>query len=135
MKKHIIVTAVLVALAGLFAGLLFLSRSLPEFTTNVYTKHIFKYVSLPVKLLFHIFPFSAGEIILIVLAAGIPIALIVSIILCITRRSGKPIARFGLNILSIASVAVILFVLFGGFNYSALTCGTQRIRAERVVGI
>ena len=121
MKKHIIVTAVLVALAGLFAGLLFLSRAFPEFTTNVYTKHIFKYVSLPVKLLFHVFPFSVGEVILIALAAGIPLALIISVILCITRRSGKPIARFGLNVLSIASVAIIFFVLFGGFNYSALT--------------
>ena len=121
MKARIIVTASLAAAALICIGLLLLSRIIPEFTTRVYTQGIFKYISLPVKWLFNLFPFSVGEIILYILAAGIPIGLIVSLILCITRRSGKPVARWALTVVSLASVAVILFVMFGGFNYSALT--------------
>ena len=121
LKARVIVAASLLTGALICIGLLLISRTMPELTTNVYTKNIFKYISLPVKWLFNLFPFSVGEIILICIAAGTIIGLIVSIIMCFTRRNGKPMARWGLNVISIASLAIILFVLFGGFNYSSLT--------------
>ncbi|MBO4326802.1 MAG: DUF3810 domain-containing protein [Clostridia bacterium] len=121
LKRKLIFTLSLLGAALICVGLLLLSRRLPKLTTNVYTKHIFKYISLPVKWLFNLFPFSVGEVILLVLIVAVPLALIISVILCFRRKSAKPIARYGLNIVALASAAVILFVIFGGFNYSTLT--------------
>ena len=121
LKTKIIVTAVLVILAGLSAGVLFLTRRTPGAVTRLYTQSVFKYISLPVKWLENLIPYSVGEFALLILCIVLPIALIVSIIRCFTRGSAKPIARYGLNVLTLAALAVILYVWFGGLNYNALT--------------
>ena len=121
MKKRLIVTAILVVLAGLSAAVLFLTRDAREAVTRLYTHGLFRYISLPVKWLENLLPYSVGEIALLTLCVVLPLALIVSIVRCFTRASGKPIAKYGLNVLNLAALAVILYVWFGGLNYNALT--------------
>ncbi|MBR7062185.1 MAG: DUF3810 domain-containing protein [Clostridia bacterium] len=121
LKTKIIVTAVLVVLAGLSAGVLFLTRRTPEAVTKLYTQGVFKYISLPVKWLENLIPYSAGELALLTLCIVLPVALIVSVVRCFTRGSARPLAKYGLNVLTLAALAVILYVWFGGLNYNALT--------------
>ena len=121
MKKRVIITISLLVAAGICVGLLLLSRLAPEFVTSVYTKQIFRYISLPVKWLVNLVPFSVAEVLLIIAAVALPVVLIITIIRCIYYRTAKPAAKYGLHLVSLASVVIILFVLFGGFNYSALT--------------
>ena len=121
MKKRVIVTLSLASVAAICIGLLFLSRLVPDFVTNVYTRGIFKYISLPFKWLVNFLPFSFGEVLLIGLVILLPVFLIVSVVFCFRLRSGKPLAKYGMWVSWIASVAVIFYVLLGGFNYNART--------------
>ena len=122
LKKKLIITVVLLAAAGICAGLMFLTRLDRAAVTKVYTEGIFRYISLPVKWVENLVPaFPVGEVLLAALCIILPAALIVAVVRCFLFRSGKPLARYGLNLVSLASAAVILFVLFGGLNYNALT--------------
>jgi len=102
-------------------GLLLLSRRFPEATTRIYTLKIFKYISLPVKAVAQLFPFSLAEAALYTAIILIPLTLIVSIIHAISRRSLRPVLRQISAVLIAASLAFSCYVAFGGFNYSALT--------------
>ncbi|MBQ2306119.1 MAG: hypothetical protein II184_01255, partial [Clostridia bacterium] len=98
LKTRIITAAVLTVLAGLSVAVLVLTRGMREGVTRVYTLKVFKYISLPVKWLVDLLPFSAGELALLILCAVLPIALIVSVVRCLTRGSARPLAKYGLNV-------------------------------------
>jgi hypothetical protein len=121
MKKRVIITLSLLLAAGICVGLLFLSRLAPEFVTNFYTRNVFRYISLPIKWLVNLVPFSVAEILLIIAAVALPVVLIITVIRCFYYRSARPAAKYGLHLVSLASVILIMYVLFGGFNYNALT--------------
>ena len=120
-KKRIIVTVAFAGTALLLLGLMLLSRRFPEATTSVYTLKIFKYVSLPVKAIAELFPFSLAEAALYAAVILILLTLVISVIRCFKEGRARPLLRQISAVLIAASLALICYVSLGGFNYSALT--------------
>lgn len=92
----------------------------PEFTENVYSRGIYKFIMQPVSLLTGLIPFSVAEVVLIILVIYIPIRLIYLIIKAVRKRKGIILLQFLANVVLIGSLWFFIQVMVWNINYERL---------------
>jgi hypothetical protein len=94
----------------------------PHFTENVYSSFICKILGQIISRITGLFPFSLAEFVIIVAAVFVIIYIIKTIFSIIkTRRKGKTIKKFILNILAAGGIMYFSFLFLWGINYNRLT--------------
>lgn len=112
-------------LPAVVAVLLYLLLPLfPRFTEYVFTRGIFRAVSLPLTWLLSVFPFSVTEAVVIL---GIPALMVLAgifIYRLIRRQNRRQIAERGARFVTCClSLALLLFMIMEGGNYSRISVG------------
>lgn len=122
MKKGQIVFRIVSAALGIIAiTVTLVLRAFPKAVTNVYVKNVFHWISLPVKFISNLLPYSLAEILFILFILLVPVTFAASVIACIVDRRRMPIIRQFTGVLAILMLFVFFFTLFGGLNYDGLT--------------
>ncbi len=112
----------LVLLIPLGYLLLYISSLSHHLTENIYSKGLYKALTIPLNLLFGYIPISVAEIVLILVVVAILFLIIKTIIRIIKSASeiwsilGKAIS----NVLAAVSILYFSFVLLWGINYQRL---------------
>lgn len=92
----------------------------PEFTENVYSRGIYKYIMQPVSFLTGLVPFSIAELALIILVIYIPARLIYLVIKAVRARKGLVLMQFFANIVLIGSLWFFVQTMVWSINYERL---------------
>lgn len=109
-------------LLGLFPfslTLIFIAKNSSYFAEQIYAKHLYKWVSQIISTISGFFPFSITELIVI----GLPIISLLLFLRFIVRvakdkQNRSFLASKGiLNFFCMISIALFLFIIFGGLNY------------------
>ena len=115
-------------LLGLFSAAVYkISVYFPEWITRYYSGWLYPVITLPGKWLAALFPFSLGEILLILVLLFFLYALIRGLVVSLRRFIKKqpkpwmPLARCLMGFLAAAFCALTVFVWGGGLNYNAYT--------------
>ncbi len=112
---------ILSTIAMIMMALLVLSREYPAFVTRWYTGKLFPVITIPLRTVSGLIPFSLGEMLLIGLIIGFLVGSIVRIVRSIRYRTWKPLLKGLYGVAILLLVVVILFPVMGGFNYSRQT--------------
>lgn len=97
-----------------------LMSSFPDFTENVYSRGIYKYIMQPVSMLTGLFPFSVAEFVLIFLVIYIPIRIIYLIIKAIKTGDWSIFLPFTANLVLVGSLWFFIQVMVWNINYERL---------------
>lgn len=116
---------ILLILSVILTGLLLLSRNYPETVTTVYTRGIFPVITAPLRYATTLWPFSIGEMLLIILIFSLIVGGIRRIVACIRLCSVKPFLVGMRRLSAFLLVGIICFILLGGFNYNGQTFAEQ----------
>lgn len=144
MKKPELTNKKLFILLGIFSGLALLSfavykitENFPEFTTEYYSHGLYSIITLPGKAIAGIFPFSIGEIMLLLLLFFLAFAFIhttVQTIIHVLKKHSapwQPAFRFVSLIIILAELALTIFIWSGGLNYNGVTMAQQMAFEDR----
>lgn len=93
----------------------------PEFIEKYYSQGIYKYFMQPISQLTGLLPFSAGEILLILLVAYILARLIYLIIKAIRLRNWMPFLNFLSNVVLAASICFFILTFTWSINFERLS--------------
>ena len=127
-------------IAIIFAVLLYLCKNIfsSKVISAVYTDKLFYYINMPLKLFSRLFPFSIGELLFYIAITLFFVSLFKAIFITTKmfrvyftlksskkkskiRHAFKPLAVFGLHLVSIVCILISIFILFGGINYTGVT--------------
>ncbi len=120
-KRQKITLLVLSILAVIMMVLLVLSRRCPRVVTRWYTGKIFPVITLPLRFISNLIPFSLAEILLIGCILGILIGGTVRIVRSVRYGTWAPFLKGIYHIAILLLAIIILFPAMGGFNYSRQT--------------
>lgn len=120
-KKTLTVTIISFVLALAAYLLTFAARSDSAAVTRIYTTSVFRWISLPVKFLSNLCPFSLFEIGLFLLVLYVPVSLIIAIVKMVRNRSGWHGLKQLLKYFTLFFFFVFFFEIFGGYNYYGQT--------------
>ncbi len=120
-KRQKITLLVLSILAVIMTVLLVLSRRCPGVVTQWYTGKIFPVVTLPLRFIANLTPFSLAELLFIGCILGILVGGIVRIARSVRYGTWRPFLKGLYHIAILLLSIVILFPVVGGFNYSRQT--------------
>ena len=136
-KTLIKVTCTVAALAVISVGIYKITEYFPGFVTKYYSNGLYNIITYPGKLLASLFPFSLGELCLLILVLGLLYAFIKGIIKTISNFIKKkprplfPMVRFTMWLLTAAMCALTLFIWNGGLNYNAYTIAEKENMVSR----
>ncbi len=125
------------ALAVISVGIYKLTEHYPGFVTKYYSNGLYNVITYPGKLLASLFPFSLGELCLLILVLFLLYALIKGIVKTISNFKKKkprpffPMVRFTMWLLTAAMCALTLFIWNGGLNYNAYTIAEKENMESR----
>ncbi|MGI6123509.1 MAG: DUF3810 domain-containing protein [Acetivibrionales bacterium] len=92
----------------------------PEFTENVYSRGIYKYIMQPVSLLTGLIPFSVAEMALIFLLIFVPVRLIYLVVKAIKTGKWSTFMPFVANLVLIGSLWFFIQMMVWNINYERL---------------
>lgn len=136
-KKILILLCIFTGTALLSLAVYKITENFPEFITRYYSHGVYNIITMPGKLLAGIFPFSIGEILLLLLVAFLLLCIIYTTVKTIIKIARKekspwlPVFRFVLLIIILAELALTMFIWGGGLNYNGITMANQMGFEER----